>query len=33
MASIYARWIKAGKMALVDVPKLWQERVEKLLEV
>ena len=32
MAHIYARWIKLGKMALVDVPKMWQEQTEKLLK-
>jgi hypothetical protein len=32
MASIYARWIKAGKMALEDVPEKWRDQVEALLE-
>lgn len=32
MAKIYARWIKAGKMALDDVPARWKEAVRKLLE-
>lgn len=32
MAKIYARWIKAGKMAIDDVPARWKEAVRKLLE-
>ena len=32
MASIYARWIKAGKMTLEDVPEKWRDQVESLLE-
>ncbi len=32
MAKIYARWIKAGKMTIDDVPKRWQDAVKKLLE-
>ena len=32
MAKIYARWIKAGKMAIDDVPARWKEAVKKLLE-
>ena len=32
MAKIYARWIKAGKMTLDDVPARWKEAVRKLLE-
>ena len=32
MASIYARWIKAGKMTLDDVPEKWRDQVESLLE-
>ena len=31
MASIYARWIKAGKMTLEDVPEKWRSQVEALL--
>ena len=32
MAKIYARWIKAGKMTIDDVPEHWKEAVKKLLE-
>ena len=32
MAAIYARWIKAGKMTLEDVPEKWRDQVEALLE-
>lgn len=32
MASIYARWIKAGKMTLEDVPEKWRDQVEFLLK-
>ena len=31
MAAIYARWIKAGKMTLEDVPEKWRDQVEFLL--
>ena len=32
MASIYARWIKAGKMTLEDVPEKWHDQVAALLK-
>ena len=32
MVKIYARRIKAGLMALEDVPMLWREQVRQLLE-
>nr|DAU43582.1 MAG TPA: hypothetical protein [Ackermannviridae sp.]DAU77854.1 MAG TPA: hypothetical protein [Ackermannviridae sp.] len=32
MAKIYVRRIKAGLMALEDVPEIWREKVKKLLE-
>ena len=32
MASIYARWIKAGKMTLEDVPEKWRDQVTELLK-
>lgn len=32
MAAIYARWIKAGKMTLDDVPEKWHDQVEDLLK-
>ena len=32
MAAIYARWIKAGKMTLEDVPEKWRDQVEFLLK-
>lgn len=32
MAAIYARWIKAGKMTLEDVPEIWHDQVVKLLK-
>ena len=32
MAKIYVRWIKAGKMAIEDVPARWREQVEQMLE-
>lgn len=32
MAKIYVRRIKAGLMALEDVPMLWREQVRQLLE-
>ena len=32
MAKIYARRIKAGLMALEDVPEIWREKVKHLLE-
>lgn len=32
MAAIYARWIKAGKMTLDDVPEKWRAQVAKLLK-
>lgn len=31
MATIYARWIKAGRITLEDVPEFWREKVKKLL--
>ncbi len=33
MAAIYARWIKAGKMTLTDVPERWRAHVAEMLEV
>ena len=32
MEKIYARRIKAGLMALEDVPEIWREKVKQLLE-
>ena len=32
MAKIYARLILEGKMRLDDVPQLWRDAVEKLIE-
>jgi hypothetical protein len=32
MAKIYARKVKAGEMALEDVPMRWREQVRELLE-
>ena len=32
MAAIYVRWIRAGKMKLVDVPARWHDEVAALLE-
>ena len=32
MAAIYARWIKAGKMTLEDVPEKWHDQVAALLK-
>ena len=32
MVKIYARRIKAGLMALEDVPMLWREKVKQMLE-
>nr|DAR17144.1 MAG TPA: hypothetical protein [Caudoviricetes sp.] len=32
MVKIYVRRIKAGLMALEDVPEIWREKVKKLLE-
>lgn len=32
MVRIYVRRIKAGLMALEDVPMLWREQVRQLLE-
>lgn len=32
MAAIYARWIKAGKMTLEDVPEKWRDQVVDLLK-
>ena len=32
MEKIYVRRIKAGLMALEDVPEIWREKVKKLLE-
>ena len=32
MASIYVRWIKAGKITLEDVPEKWRDQVEFLLK-
>ena len=31
MAAIYARWIKAGRMKIDDVPSRWREAVEAAL--
>lgn len=31
MAKIYARWIKAGRLTIEDVPDLWKDEVRKLL--
>lgn len=32
MVAIYARWIKAGRMPIDDVPVKWREEVQKALE-
>ena len=32
MAAIYARWIKAGKITLDDVPEKWHDQVKDLLK-
>lgn len=32
MAAIYARWIKAGRMTLDDVPRMWLSQVKEMLE-
>ena len=32
MVKIYVRHIKAGLMALEDVPEIWREKVKQLLE-
>lgn len=32
MVAIYARWIKAGRMLIDDVPDKWREEVQKALE-
>ena len=32
MEKIYVRRIKAGLMALEDVPMLWREKVKQMLE-
>lgn len=32
MATIYARWIKSGKMTIEEVPLKWREMVKELLE-
>ncbi len=31
MAMIYARWIKAGRIALAEVPAKWRDAVRALL--
>ena len=31
MAAIYARWIRAGRMTIEDVPARWREAVEAAL--
>ena len=32
MARIYARWIRAGRMTIEDVPARWREAVEEELK-
>ena len=32
MAAIYVRWIKAGKLAIDDVPERWREEVKTVLK-
>lgn len=32
MATIYARWIKVGKMTLDDVPERWRGQVDAMIE-
>ena len=32
MAKIYYRWIKAGKKTIDDVPDMWREEVQKMLD-
>lgn len=31
MAAIYARWIKAGRLTIEDVPERWREEVCALI--
>jgi len=31
MAQIYARWIRAGRLSIDDVPERWREEVAVLL--
>lgn len=31
MATIYARWIKMGRITIDDVPEFWKEKVKELL--
>lgn len=31
MAQIYARWIRAGRLTIEDVPEHWREEVAALL--
>lgn len=31
MAAIYARWIRAGRLTIEDVPDRWRAEVEALL--
>jgi hypothetical protein len=31
MVAIYARWIRAGKMTIEDVPERWRAETETLL--
>ncbi len=32
MAKIYARWIRAGKITIDDVPERWKAAVQALLD-
>ena len=32
MAKIYARWIRAGRMTIEDVPARWQDAVKEELK-
>lgn len=32
MVKIYYRWIKAGSMSIDDVPELWRNDVQALLD-
>lgn len=32
MAKIYYRQVKAGKRAVDEVPELWREKVQKMLD-
>ena len=33
MARIYLRWIQSGRMVIEEVPELWREQVQELLDL